>query len=187
MIDYRSIEQRLRDTLSLQWRPVGVTFRETPPVEVAKFTGTEPSGCSFWRVAAGGRTFYTVYTVPSDHYNCAIGSHTHNIPLAPERTQELDQTLSFMTGIGYVRMEEIPGIPRLPETPGVVDLRTPRGHAGGPRRGARRRPARATDASVGGRPASRGRVAGPVPRPSDVYGAARRTHSWRHREYGLYR
>jgi len=117
MIDYRSIEQRLRDTLSLQRRPVGVTFRETPPVEVAKFTGTEPSGCSFWRVAAGGRTFYTV---PSDHYNCAIGSHTHNIPLAPERAQELDQTLSFMTGIGYVRMEEIPGIPRLPETPGVV-------------------------------------------------------------------
>jgi uncharacterized protein (DUF169 family) len=25
-----------------------------------------------------------------------------------------------MTGIGYVRMEEIPGIPRLPQTPGAV-------------------------------------------------------------------
>ncbi|MGH7318557.1 MAG: DUF169 domain-containing protein [Candidatus Rokuibacteriota bacterium] len=25
-----------------------------------------------------------------------------------------------MAGIGYVRMEEVPGIPRLPETPGVV-------------------------------------------------------------------
>jgi uncharacterized protein (DUF169 family) len=117
MMDYRSTEQRLHDTLGLQRRPVAVTFRETPPMGVAKFAGTEPSGCSFWRVAAGGRTFYTV---PSDHYNCAIGSHTHNIPLPPERAEELDETLSFMTGVGYVRMEEVPGIPRLPQTPGVV-------------------------------------------------------------------
>jgi uncharacterized protein (DUF169 family) len=116
-MDYRSTEQRLHDTLGLQRRPVAVTFRETPPMGVAKFAGTEPSGCSFWRVAAGGRTFYTV---PSDHYNCAIGSHTHNIPLPPERAEELDETLSFMTGVGYVRMEEVPGIPRLPQTPGVV-------------------------------------------------------------------
>ena len=117
MTDYRSIEQRFSETLGLQRRPVAVIFRETPPAGVPKFTGTEPSGCSFWRVAAGGRTFYTV---PSDHYNCAIGSHTHNIPLPPERARELDQTLSFMTGIGYIRMEEIPGIPRLSQTPGVV-------------------------------------------------------------------
>src|SRR5712692_6838402 len=57
---------------------------------------------------------------PSDHYNCAIGSYTHNIPLPPERAQELDQTLTFMTGLGYVRTEEIPAIPRLPHTPQVV-------------------------------------------------------------------
>ena len=117
MMDYRSVEQRLSETLRLQRRPVAVIFRETPPAGVPKFTGTEPSGCSFWRLAAGGRTFYTV---PSDHYNCAIGSHTHNIPLPPERAQELEQTLSFMTGIGYIRMEEIPGIARLPQTAGVV-------------------------------------------------------------------
>ena len=117
MTDYRSIERRLSETLRLQRPPIAVTFRDTPPAGVAKFTGTEPSGCSFWRLAAGGRTFYTV---PSDHYNCAIGSHTHSIPLPRERAQELDQTLSFMTGTGYVRMEEIPGIPRLPQTPGVV-------------------------------------------------------------------
>jgi uncharacterized protein (DUF169 family) len=84
---------------------------------VPKFTGTEPSGCSFWRLAAGGRTFYTV---PSDHYNCAIGSYTHNIPLPEERSHELEQTLSFMTGIGYIKMEEVPGIPRLAQTPCVV-------------------------------------------------------------------
>jgi uncharacterized protein (DUF169 family) len=111
------MEQLLSETLGLPRRPVAVTFREAPPVGVVKFTGTEPSGCSFWRIAAQGRTFYTV---PTDHYNCAIGSHTHNIPLAPERAQELEQTISFMTGIGYIRMEEVPGIPRLPQTPGVI-------------------------------------------------------------------
>jgi hypothetical protein len=55
-----------------------------------------------------------------DHYNCAIGSHTHNIPLPSERAAELEQTLSFMTGIGYIKMEEVPGIPRMPETPGAI-------------------------------------------------------------------
>ncbi len=117
MTDYHNLEQRLSETLILKRRPVAVTFRDTPPAGLAKFSGTEPSGCSFWRIAAKGRTFYTV---PSDHYNCTIGSHTHNIPLTQERAQELEQTLSFMTGIGYIRMGEVPGIPRLPQTPGVV-------------------------------------------------------------------
>jgi uncharacterized protein (DUF169 family) len=94
-----------------------MSFRETAPVGVPQFTGMEPSGCSFWRIAAGGKTFYTI---PSDHYNCAIGSYTYNIPLPPERAQELDQTLTFMTELGYIRMEEIPAIPRLPHTPRVV-------------------------------------------------------------------
>ena len=117
MPDYRTIEQRLRDAFILRRRPVAVAFREAAPAGVDRFTGTEPSGCSFWRIAGGGRTFYTV---PSDHFNCAIGSHTHNIPLPPDRSHELDQTLGFMRGLGYLRMEEVPGIPRLSETPSVV-------------------------------------------------------------------
>ena len=117
MADYRSMERRVSEILSLKRRPVAVTFREMPPAGIPKFTGTEPSGCSFWRIAAGGRTFYTV---PSDHYNCAIGSYTHNISLPQDRAHELDQTLSFMAGIGYIKMEEVPAILRLPRTPGVV-------------------------------------------------------------------
>ncbi len=60
MVDYHSIEQQLSETLSLQRRPVAVKFQETPPAGLPKFTGTMPSGCSFWRLAAEGRTFYTV-------------------------------------------------------------------------------------------------------------------------------
>ena len=117
MADYRSIEQRVTQALGLTRRPVAVSFRDRAPAGVSRFSGSEPSGCSFWRLAREGRTFFTV---PSDHYNCAIGSYTHNIQLAPERSRELDQTLSLMTGIGYIRMEEVAGIPRLPKTPGVV-------------------------------------------------------------------
>jgi uncharacterized protein (DUF169 family) len=76
-----------------------------------------PAGCSFWRLAADGRAFYTV---PGDHYNCPIGSYTHNIALPPDRAPELEQTLSLMGTLGYVKMEEVPGIPRLPEPPAAV-------------------------------------------------------------------
>ena len=117
MTDYRRIEDRLRETFTLRRRPIAIAFRDAPPAGVAPFSGSEPSSCSYWRLAAGGRTFYTV---PSDHYNCAIGSHTHNIPLPPDRAEELTQTLGFMTGLGYVRMEEMSGIPRLPKTPGAI-------------------------------------------------------------------
>ena len=117
MTDYRDMEQRLSSALGLRRRPVGVAFRERPPAGVARFEGAAPSGCSFWRIAAGGRAFYTV---PADHYNCPIGSYTHNIQLPEARGHELPQTLSLMSSIGYLRMEEVPGIPRLPRTPGAV-------------------------------------------------------------------
>ena len=117
MIDYRALEQQLTTTLALTRRPIAVAFRAEPPPGVAKFTGQQPSGCSFWRIAAGGRAFYTV---PSDHHNCVIGSHTHNIPLSPERAGELPDMLTYLTDIGYLRMEEVPRIPQLPATPGAV-------------------------------------------------------------------
>ena len=117
MNNYRALEQQLSSELGLTRRPVAIAFADTPPAGVSKFTGSVPSGCSFWRLASDGRVFFTV---PSDHYNCSIGSYTHNMPLPPERAKELDQTLGLMADIGYVRMEEVPGIPVLPKTPAVV-------------------------------------------------------------------
>src|SRR5262244_4397182 len=116
-IDYPLLEQQLMEQLGTARPPIAVTFRPTPPPGVEKFSGTEPSGCSFWRLARAGRVFYTV---PADHANCAIGAYTHAIPLPAERATELEQTLTLMTGIGYVKMEEVPGIPRLPGAPGAV-------------------------------------------------------------------
>lgn len=117
MTDYAQIERRLTDVLQLSRRPVAIAFRETPPDGVLQLSGSQPSGCSFWRLAAGGQVFYTV---PSDHYNCPIGSYTHNIPLPSEREAELTGTLGLMVDIGYIKMEEVPGVPRLPKTPPVT-------------------------------------------------------------------
>ena len=117
MTDYAQIERRLTDILHLSRRPVAIAFRDTPPDGVLQLSGSQPSGCSFWRLAAGGQAFYTV---PSDHYNCPIGSYTHNIPLPPEREAELTGTLGLMVDIGYIKMEEVPGVPRLPKTPPVT-------------------------------------------------------------------
>ena len=116
-MDYRDLEARLGAALTLTRRPLAIAFRDAAPSGVARFEGSVPSGCSFWRLAAAGRVFYTV---PADHYHCAVGSHTHAIPLPAERAAELDQTLTFMVGLGYLRMEDVPGIPRLARTPGAV-------------------------------------------------------------------
>ena len=117
MTDYRTVERQLSAALGLQRRPVAVAFRPTPPPGVLKFAGTEPSGCSFWRLAMSERTFYTV---SADHHNCPIGSYTHGLTLPPERADELPQTLGLMTKLGYLRMDEVPSIPVLPHAPGVV-------------------------------------------------------------------
>lgn len=116
MIDSRSMEKRFA-AIGFARRPVAVAFLKEPPAGVPKFEGVMPSGCSFWRLAAEGRVFYTI---PADHYNCPIGSYTHNIALPPDRAPELEQTLSLMGTLGYVRMEEVPAIPRLPESPAAV-------------------------------------------------------------------
>jgi uncharacterized protein (DUF169 family) len=124
-MDCRTIEARIRKALGLQKHPVAVAFLDAAPAGTEKFRGTEPSGCSFWRLAAEGRTFYTV---PGDHYNCPIGSFTHNISLPPERAKELEQTLGLMAVTGYVKMEEVPRIPRLRKEP-VAVLYAPLGEA----------------------------------------------------------
>ncbi|HXC30880.1 MAG TPA: DUF169 domain-containing protein, partial [Verrucomicrobiae bacterium] len=117
MTDWNELEKRFTARLGLERRPVAVTFLDAAPAGIEKFSGTEPAGCSFWRLAAAGRTFYTV---PADHFNCAVGSYTHNIQLPPERVQETETMLGMMFNLGYVRPEEVPSIPRLPKEPAAV-------------------------------------------------------------------
>jgi Uncharacterised ArCR, COG2043 len=77
--------------------PVAVTFLDSTPANARRFEGSEPSGCTFWRLAAAGRT---CYTVAESHFNCAVGADTHNIALSPEREKETEQTLKMMFDLG---------------------------------------------------------------------------------------
>lgn len=113
----KETEQQIAAVTKAARRPIAVTFLQGFPSDVQKFDGTQPSGCSFWRLAAQGRTFYTV---PENHFNCAVGAYTHNIALSPAREKETEQTLHMMFDLGYVKPEEIPQIPRLPKTPKVI-------------------------------------------------------------------
>ena len=55
--DWKELERRIRDVTKSRPRPVAVTFLDAEPVNIEKFEGREPSSCSFWRLAANGRTF----------------------------------------------------------------------------------------------------------------------------------
>ena len=109
---------RSAELLGLGKPPIGIGFYESPPTGVARWEGGPvPAGCVFWEKAMSGQTFYTV---PSDHYNCAVGSHTHKIALPPARAHELHDAIAFMAGNKYVATAEVPGIPTLARSPGAV-------------------------------------------------------------------
>jgi uncharacterized protein (DUF169 family) len=115
--DYNALEKRIAAAVNLPRRPVAVSFLDSIPPNIERFEGTEPSGCSYWRLAAEGRVFYTV---PENHFNCAVGAYTHNIALSPEREKETQQTLKMMFELNYVKPEEIATIPRLAKTPVAI-------------------------------------------------------------------
>lgn len=123
---WKEWEERISARVKLPRRAVAVGFLDAAPAGVERFEGTEPSGCSFWRLAAAGKSFYTV---PENHFNCAVGAYTHNIPLAAAREKETEQTLKMMFDLGYVKPEEVPQIPRLAKTPAAIAY-APLGDAG---------------------------------------------------------
>jgi uncharacterized protein (DUF169 family) len=123
---WKALEEKITRIVKQGRRAVAVSFRDSEPADVKKFDGTEPSGCSFWRLAAGKR----FYTVPENHFNCAVGAYTHNIELAPEREKETEQTLKMMFDLGYVKQEEVPQIPRLAKAPKAI-VYSPLGDAPG--------------------------------------------------------
>ena len=116
-MDLEKIENQISKAVQLKQRPVAVTFAKSAPAGVNRFEGSVPSGCTFWKLAAEGKTFYTEQ---AQHYNCAVGCYTHSISLPPERAQELPDTINLMASIGYIKPEEVGGIPHLSQAPGAV-------------------------------------------------------------------
>ena len=110
MATYSELASQLTTSLKLSLPPIAVAFVDAVPAEVAPFEGTVPAGCSFWEEAAT-RTFATS---AADHALCSIGIHTHNMASAPAtQGSELQEALQAMSGLDYVRAEEVAAIPVL--------------------------------------------------------------------------
>jgi uncharacterized protein (DUF169 family) len=108
---------RLEELLGLKWPPLAISFRDAPPEGVARIESVAPAGCSYWKLAAEGRVFYTE---ASDHYNCPVGAYTHGIELPTKRKEELDGMMGMMLELEYLQEEEIAMIPRQAERFGVA-------------------------------------------------------------------
>jgi uncharacterized protein (DUF169 family) len=101
--------QQLQDLLQLRTAPVALAFQDTPPANLSRMAAAAPSGCTFWKRAAAGQAFYTE---GPDHYNCPIGAYTHGVDLPPAQAMDLQGVVETMIQLGYLRLEEVSGIPR---------------------------------------------------------------------------
>jgi uncharacterized protein (DUF169 family) len=110
--------QSVQELLGLRASPVAIAYLAQPPAGLPAWSGSAmPAGCAFWQQAQRGEAFYTV---PADHYNCAVGAYTHALDLPPEHDDQLNQTISLMVENGYIEMKEVPGIPRLAQAPAAI-------------------------------------------------------------------
>lgn len=110
MNQFEGIAKTLTDSLQLKTPPVAVSFTDAPPPGVASSTQPAPAGCAFWE--RGARAAFV--TSPKDHEKCAIGMYTHHMPLdTASRQKDLNDCLKVFGDLGYVRPEDVPGIPIL--------------------------------------------------------------------------
>lgn len=101
---------QIGELLGLKKSPVAIGFREQAPPGVTKVTAAAVSGCSYWKNAAQGQTFYTD---ASDHYGCPVGAHTHGIDLPEQQAEELQGLVGTMVELQYIAMEEVGQLPQL--------------------------------------------------------------------------
>jgi len=108
-MDSATLGNRLTFLLGLQSRPVAVAFSDLPPAGLQRIDAPAVSGCTYWKLAADGRAFYTE---AEDHFGCPVGAHTHHVSLTAEKQQELNAMVGTMVQLEYIRIEEIPQIPQ---------------------------------------------------------------------------
>ena len=112
MTDYSSIANIFMDSLKLRVAPVAVCMTDEPPQGVPASSQPAPAGCAFWERGAKG----ALVTSQKDHANCVVGMYTHHMPLATnEQQDDLNTCLKVFGDLGYVRPEDMPGIPVLKE------------------------------------------------------------------------
>jgi uncharacterized protein (DUF169 family) len=108
MSNYRKLADDLMHFVDLSLPPIAISVVDRIPAGVPSFDGVVPAGCVFWQLAAT-RTFVTT---TKDHELCSIGVHTHHMAQpSPSHQAELKQALEAMSGLDYVREEEVAALP----------------------------------------------------------------------------
>jgi uncharacterized protein (DUF169 family) len=108
MVGTMNPSDRLTQLLGLTTPPVGVAFADSAPTGIRRVGASQPASCSYWTLAASGEVFYTE---AADHKSCAVGAHTHGVPLSADDQTNLHGLVSTMVGLGYLDPAEVPQIP----------------------------------------------------------------------------
>lgn len=126
MIDTTHLHDELISLLGLEHAPVAITFLESPPPDVSRFSSpmSEPTedgrsgrvsaGCVFW--AYGHEA--TFATVPEDHGNCSVGRFTHGLAQAEEIVDKAD--VAALLDVGWVTMEAFSDVATLGREPSSI-------------------------------------------------------------------
>jgi uncharacterized protein (DUF169 family) len=89
-------------------RAVAVAFSDVRPTQLLRKVSPQPSGCSFWKLAAEGSVFYA--DAP-DHYGCLVGAYALGAELSQSQTAELVELTSAMVKLSYVKAQEVAELP----------------------------------------------------------------------------
>jgi uncharacterized protein (DUF169 family) len=122
--NWEDLANQLSKTLGLHHAPIAISF--TNEASASRIEGSEPepsgdgrtgkvaAGCVFW-IKAADQTFSTV---PSDHYNCSVGSVTHGLKSLEEVMANED--VQGILEAEWVTPEEAMQLPVIQNKPNYV-------------------------------------------------------------------
>jgi uncharacterized protein (DUF169 family) len=95
--------------LGLAHGPVAISMVDRPPAGIQVVSTPAISSCAFWRRAENE----VFYATAEAHRGCAVGAHVMGLPMSVETRDALGRSVALMSGVGYLRGEEVANIPQV--------------------------------------------------------------------------
>lgn len=108
-MDYASLSQVLKDTLSLSHEPIAVAKATSQQQDIGLRNKSATTTCRLWKEAETQRFVAT----PQEHAGCSVGCHVMGLPMSPDVADNLGSTIGVMADTQYLNMDEVPNIPTL--------------------------------------------------------------------------
>lgn len=106
-MDNQTRARVLVDELQLERTPVAFAFVDEPPAGVAVTHATEPSACTFWRLAEQ----HVFYAAADRHQECGVGAMTMGFEVPEDRMPAAMELIGTMVNMGYLDMAETAHLP----------------------------------------------------------------------------